>query len=118
MGFCSSMGLLTPVASVVPAGHCGTSWHERFVRDSWGDADFSNACQIHDECYSTCGESKGGCDRQFEAAMEAECRASYPGGGLAYIKRNACIGAANTYAVAVERFGGDAYRAAQQASNC
>jgi hypothetical protein len=104
--------------AVEPSGHCGTSWHEPFVRDSWGDANFSEACKAHDRCYDTCGNSKDSCDRQFERDMEDECRSTYDGGGLDLIKRNACIGAANTYAVAVEQFGGDAYHAAQQASNC
>jgi hypothetical protein len=62
--------------------------------------------------------SKEDCDGQFERNMEAQCRHTYDGGGLDTIARNACIGAANTYALAVERMGGDAYRAAQRASSC
>lgn len=104
--------------AVEPSGHCGTSWHESFVRDRWGNADFSDACKAHDECYDTCGKSKASCDRQFERDMESECRSTYSGGGFDYIKRNACIGVANTYAVAVEQMGGDAYRAAQRSSGC
>ena len=50
--------------------------------------------------------------------MEAECRRTYRGGGFNSIARNTCIGVANTYALAVERMGGDAYRAAQSASAC
>ena len=103
---------------IEPSGHCGTSWHEPLVRDSWGDANFSDSCKAHDECYETCGRSRDGCDRQFERDMESECRSTYSGGGFDYVKRNSCIGVANTYAVAVERMGGDAYRAAQRSSGC
>jgi hypothetical protein len=106
------------VAKVEASGHCGTSWHEPLVRDSWFDANFSNACKNHDRCYETCGKSKSSCDSQFERNMEAACRDAYPGGGVDYITRNTCIGIANTYAVAVEQLGGDAYRDAQRASRC
>src|SRR5205085_9914975 len=102
---------LQQAASIVPAGYCGTSWHEPYVRDSWGGANFSDACKTHDTCYDTCGKAKEDCDGQFERDMEAECRRTYSGGGLDSIARNTCIGVANTYALAVERMGGDAYRA-------
>lgn len=104
--------------AVEPSGYCGTGWHERLVRDRWGDANFSDSCKAHDECYDTCGRRKPDCDHQFELNMEAECRRAYPGGGIDYVRRNSCIGVANTYAVAVERMGGDAYRAAQRNSGC
>lgn len=106
------------MGSLAPSGYCGTGRSESLVRDTWGDADFSDACKGHDECYETCGKSKDSCDRQLERDMESECRRAYPGGGLDYVTRNACIGIANTYAVAVERLGGDAYRAAQRSSGC
>ena len=107
-----------PPTPVVPSGYCGTSWHEPLVPDRWGKANFSSACKSHDECYDTCGMRQRDCDAQFERNMEAECRHTYPGGGLDIVKRNACIGIANTYAIAVERMGGDAYRAAQNSSGC
>ena len=103
---------------ITPAGHCGTSWHEPLVPDRWGDADFSTACKTHDQCYSACGSRKATCDRQFEREMEATCSRAYPGGGFDYVRRNACIGIANTYAVAVEQFGDSAYREAQHANGC
>ena len=104
--------------AVQPSGYCGTGWHEPLVRDSWFKANFSDACKKHDRCYDTCGSSKASCDSQFERDMESACRDAYPGGGIDYVRRNSCIGIANTYAVAVERFGGDAYRAAQRNSGC
>lgn len=103
---------------VHPAGYCGTSWHEPLVRDRWGDANFSDACRQHDRCYETCGRSQADCDHEFERNMEAECRRTYPGGGIDYVRRNSCIGVANTYAVAVEQLGGPAYRDAQQHRGC
>ncbi len=107
-----------PISPLGPSGHCGTSWHEPLVRDTWFDADLSEACKQHDECYEKCGMAKEACDRQFERSMETECRRAYPGGGLNTAKRSACVGIANTYAVAVERMGGDAYRAAQAGAGC
>ena len=109
---------LLPASSLTTSGHCGTSWHEPFVRDRWGDADFSGSCKKHDQCYETCGSSRSSCDSQFERDMETACRDAYPGGGIDYARRSSCIGVANTYSVAVERMGGDAYRAAQRNSGC
>lgn len=103
---------------LAPSGYCGTSWHEPLVRDRWGRANFSDACRTHDGCYETCGMWREECDGHFERDMESECRRAYPGGGLDAIKRASCIGIANTYAVAVERLGGDAYKAAQRESGC
>ncbi len=114
----SSAQCYQTVRSFMPSGYCGSGSTEKLIRDRYFDADFSDACKAHDKCYDTCGRSKDSCDRQFERDMESECRSTYSGGGLDYIKRNACIGVANTYAVAVERMGGDAYRAAQRSSGC
>ena len=115
---CASDSRKEAAGGIAPSGHCGTSWHEPLVRDQWGDANFSDSCRNHDRCYETCGSSKASCDSQFERDMESACRDAYSGGGIDYVRRNSCIGIANTYAVAVERMGGDAYRDAQRASSC
>lgn len=106
------------VRLVASSGYCGTSWHEPLVRDHWDAANFSDACEQHDRCYETCGRSKAECDHEFERNMEAECRDAYPGGGIDYLRRNSCIGIANTYAVAVEHLGSVPYHDAQRRSNC
>ena len=111
-------GGCTSADAVDPSGYCGTGWHKPLVPDNWGDANFSDSCKAHDECYDTCGGSKPDCDHQFERSMEAECRRAYPGGGIDYVRRNSCIGVANTYAVAVEHLGGPAYHDAQTNSGC
>jgi hypothetical protein len=103
--------------SVSPAGACGTGWTEPLVPDRFGAADFTAACQAHDACYDTCGPSKRDCDSRFRSDLRSACRRSYrkwwqfP--GLA-----ACLAVAGSYSLAVERRGGDAYRAAQRAKGC
>jgi hypothetical protein len=99
------------------SGACGTGWNEPWVRDSWGNANFTGSCRTHDRCYETCGRSKEDCDRTFHSDLRSACRRAY----TSYWHRpylRACLEMANTYHSAVDRMGGDAYRAAQRASNC
>lgn len=103
--------------SIVPSGACGTSWHERWVRDRWGRADFTGACRNHDRCYETCGRSKDDCDHAFHGDLRAACRRGY----RSYLQRpllRTCLELANTYHSAVHRMGGNAYRSAQRNSGC
>lgn len=93
-------------------GTCGTGWNEPWVRDSWGNANFSPACRAHDKCYEKCGASKRSCDDQFERDLRDICRRAY-GSWVHRVQRDACLGAASKYALAVRRLGGDAYRDAQ-----
>ena len=72
----------------VPAGNPGTA--------SWiPDGVMRKACQAHDECYSTCGKSKGFCDMDFFLTT----------GNFAYW-------------VAVDLFADSAYDDAQAAAGC
>jgi hypothetical protein len=106
-----------PGKIIAPSGACGTSWHERYVRDRWGRADFTGACRQHDRCYETCGRSREACDRAFHGDLRAACRRGYS----SWLQRpllRTCLELANTYHSAVHRNGGDAYRAAQRASGC
>ena len=41
--------------------------------DIVGRYDFTAACEAHDKCYDTCGESKKECDEEFFRNMVAEC---------------------------------------------
>jgi hypothetical protein len=105
------------VSDVVPSGVCGRGWNERWVRDSWGNADFSDCCRRHDQCYDTCGQEKDQCDRDFHGELRDVCRSAYPS-RFHVVQRNACLSAADAYYSAVHRLGGDAYREAQAAAGC
>ncbi|MFO0896673.1 MAG: hypothetical protein U0836_04510 [Pirellulales bacterium] len=85
--------------------------------EQFGDADFTPACEAHDSCYETCGREKSDCDSQFLGHLRDACRNGYSGWWQAP-GREACNVVAETYALAVRRLGGDAYRAAQRASHC
>ena len=102
---------------VVPSGACGTGWNERWVPDRFGAADFTSACRAHDACYETCGSSKSGCDARFRGDLQSACRRAYSSWWHAP-QRGRCSVAAEGYALAVRRMGGDAYRAAQRAARC
>ena len=101
----------------VPSGACGTGWNERWVPDRFGAADFTSACRAHDACYETCGSSKSGCDSRFRGDLQSACRRAYSSWWHAP-QRGRCSVAAEGYALAVRRMGGDAYRAAQRAARC
>jgi len=102
---------------LLPAGACGTGWHEPLVPDRWGRADFTGACRNHDQCYDTCGRSKDDCDSAFHGDLRSACRDAYSS-WLQRPLRRTCLELANTYHSAVHRMGGDAYRDAQRNSGC
>ena len=105
------------LGSIVPRGTCGRSWNEPWVRDTYGNADFTDACRNHDRCYETCGRSKDDCDSTFHGELRDVCRSAYPS-PWHVVHRNACLSIADAYHSAVHRMGGDAYRAAQRDSGC
>ncbi|MBK7657980.1 MAG: hypothetical protein IPJ28_01985 [Betaproteobacteria bacterium] len=92
-------------------GFCGSGWNEPFVPDGFGTVDFNDACKKHDECYSRCGASKQECDLELRRNMRRECD-KLPLGG----QRGFCRTLAIDYGVAVDTFGGSAYRNAQRQS--
>jgi hypothetical protein len=87
------------------------------VPERFGNADFTPACRAHDSCYETCGRTKSECDSRFRGDLQAACRNGYTS-WLQRPGRRACLVVADTYAFAVQRMGGDAFRAAQRASHC
>jgi secretory phospholipase A2 len=97
---------------IVPQGTCGTSWNEPWVRDSYGNADFTSACRNHDDCYDACGASKDGCDSRFHSELQSVCDNAYRSRWHA-VQHRGCKELANTYYSSVRRMGGDAYRDAQ-----
>ncbi len=46
------------------------------IRDTWGDADFREACRNHDYCYQH-GPEKQSCENQFLAQMRHACEVAY-----------------------------------------
>jgi hypothetical protein len=60
----------SPGFVVVPNG-CGTT--EDRLPDHFGKADFTPACNTHDECYGTCPKTKQGCDDQLLSLLDAIC---------------------------------------------
>lgn len=104
-------------AGVIPSGVCGTGWNEPWVRDSYGKANFTDACAAHDACYGACGSAKDSCDESFHRTLRSECARAY-GGRWEAAQRRLCNELANSYHSSVHRMGGDAYRAAQRESGC
>jgi len=104
-------------SAIEPSGTCGSGWSEPWVRDSYGNANFTEPCRQHDQCYDTCGVSKDDCDSAFHGGLRDACRRAYSSPWHA-VQRRACLEIANTYHSAVHRMGGDAYRAAQSAQGC
>ena len=99
---------------IAQLGNCGSSKFQRMaIRDSWGNADFSDDCLRHDKCYETIGFSKKYCDDQFTSGLRSSCKDSYAS-PWHLIQEKACLEIANTYHSAVNRMGGDAYREAQK----
>lgn len=91
---------------------CGADddWRSNFIPDTWGKAKLYNACQNHDECYSTLGKSRSSCDHAFKGDMFAECKRAY--GQLDAI--SGCRPAAITYYEAVVAYGAPYYERAQE----
>lgn len=103
--------------SVLPSGTCGRGSYEHLIRDSYGGADFTDACRNHDKCYDTCGKSKEHCDDVFKSKMHDVCNSTYASIWHT-VQRRLCKETANTYHSAVNRMGGDAYREAQRTNGC
>jgi hypothetical protein len=80
-------------------------------------ANFTQACNGHDEGYGTCNKPKSETDEQFLKDMQAVCAGAYGGGGaINSIALMQCRNAATTYYKAVSTIGDDAYKAGQEAA--
>jgi len=109
--------LITTSQIVLAANGCGTGWNKNWVRDSYGGANFTNSCNVHDACYETCGETHSNCDKQFRANLKIECRSTY-NHDAHKIQKNACLKIADGYYESVKKMGGDAWRSAQNKASC
>ena len=76
-----------------------------FVPDSFGLADFTDACDIHDECYSS-AQDRLACDVALLRGLLAACQDAYPAGSSS---RLTCYTVAGIYFVGVRLFGGFFY---------
>lgn len=87
---------------------------------------FTEACDIHDMCYSLCCQSKSECDEEFKANMREACRNFIFQGQpiprdmvdvneeLSRVSNIACQAVAEIYYQAVSRFGASPYWEAQK----
>ncbi len=98
-------------------GVCGSKWYERLaVPDSWGGANFSNACKNHDKCYECGGKNKQACDKDLEKDIQKACNDKFPIGSWNNLK---CHSIARKFYNAVNTKGQAAFnRARQNCSDC
>ncbi len=93
-----------PTSLKDPSGlTCGDGWRDGIVPDNPMGCPFSQFCQVHDDCYDTCGVAKSFCDLLFQQCL---IRAGNDGAGC-------CLPLAAAYFVAVDEHGQDAYEEAQ-----
>jgi len=115
--------LFALASSPAQAGEwCGTRANDlkgilsQGIPDRWycsgRTAAFYVACRGHDECYWTLGAKKEDCDDDFKKRLHKECEESFPG-GVWFPCQGYCKSAANGYAEAVHKTGGDSYKAGQ-----
>ncbi|HWH99482.1 MAG TPA: hypothetical protein VNT27_04065 [Propionibacteriaceae bacterium] len=76
-----------------------------FVPDSFGEADFTMACDTHDTCYSS-STDRLVCDLALLAGLRAACADAYPAGTSL---RLTCYAVAGIYFVGVRLFGASFY---------
>lgn len=118
----TSMGRLrsTPLAN-----GCGAKGKTKFPAGGPGGIwTFTPACDNHDVCYGTCGNSKSSCDRAFLRDMRSACRSFYGTftwyeklNPIALLLRRACFHQANAYRNALKTFLAQGpYNRAQQAA--
>ncbi|PYQ47516.1 MAG: hypothetical protein DMF59_18650, partial [Acidobacteria bacterium] len=67
-----------------------------------GGLTFGCPCTAHDKCYSTCGASKGDCDRKFLEDVRAVCNGKRK--SLFFLKYR-CLDRANLYYSEVTKYG-------------
>lgn len=88
-----------------PVNGCGSQGEDGTdVPDDWFGSSFTGACNWHDRCYGTKGLSQSYCDRGMFDKTIRECAGD-----------ERCEAVATVYYVGVSTFGGDPYRAGQEA---
>lgn len=84
------------------------------VPDAPSGASFFNACSKHDTCYETCGLARSTCDKSFLTNMRRACQGREVTNSLV----SRCMEIANLYYLAVDQYGEEAYRKAQDKKRC
>lgn len=90
---------------------CGPSGFGWAIPDSFGRAEFTQACNRHDRCYGTCNENRLKCDVLLRKSMKAACKRAYRDDREG---RARCNGIANLYFKKVHESGLSAYEDAQR----
>ncbi len=126
--------LLLYFHSVAFAGkHCGAEgdWRSSLIPDKWPPpvakkqfqtvmgkvktVSVNKACREHDDCYDTGGVDQHYCDHQFLVNMKLECDKVYTSFLEIHI-RKACHFAAKGYYEAVQKYGSEAFKKAQNST--
>lgn len=95
-------------ASESPTDSCN------FVPDTFGEAEFTDACDAHDDCYNyPMGRSRLVCDLAFLVNLTSACAQAYKPSELSL--RLTCFTVAGIYFVGVRLFGAPSYGGASSA---
>jgi RHS repeat-associated protein len=63
-----------PINLADPQGlACGSGWSDPYIPEDFGAWNFYYPCQMHDNCYDTCGNPKAMCDYKFFIDMLTAC---------------------------------------------
>lgn len=89
---------------------CGPSGYGWAIPDSFGDANFTPACNQHDRCYGTCNSGRRTCDVLMRKHMKATCDRVYRNDAE---MRGKCRRRAQFYFNVVHNNGQSAYEDAQ-----
>lgn len=89
------------VSSAAEQGSESTTDSCNFVPDSFGEADFTTACDLHDTCYSS-STSRLACDFALLRGLREACEDAYAAGSSL---RLTCYTVASIYFVGVRLFG-------------
>ena len=115
---CETDGSILGKAMSKCPGRCGAGWKGRAdgcsipvpgLKQVWSEV-FHGACDLHDLCYSSCGNSKADCDSRLFKNMKATC--SLP--GLGSVGYGSCMESAGIVYSAVTAGGGSSYANAQK----
>ena len=91
---------------------CGTSgWDGGLVPDSYfWSVFFGDACNNHDGCYGTCGQTQSNCDKNLETDMANACKEKY---GSNDPNLYVCMAQAAAYKNVLTAIGGAAFESGQ-----
>jgi hypothetical protein len=91
---------------------CGSGWNTDAVPDSFGGANFSDACKNHDTCYEACSSLQNTCDVNLRDEMKDECKDTFHKAHEVLVK-NSCLKAVDGYYASVKNAGGSSFKEAQ-----